>query len=98
VVEAPRSPGFHARGIRQTAVSLEKPVAEQLGRFVVNIDVAQPTAEELSDENLVKIVLLQCTDEEVNMLAWKCLGEGADIRPPTRAVLLMRLVNIWPTE
>jgi Domain of unknown function (DUF1823) len=36
------------------------------------------TAEEISDENLVKIVNLQCTDAECNNLAWKCLGYKYD--------------------
>lgn len=32
------------------------------------------TDEELSDENLVKIVLLEATDIQCNEMAWKCLG------------------------
>lgn len=35
----------------------------------------EPTAEELSNENLLQIVAQSCTDEEVNFLLWKCLGE-----------------------
>eukprot|EP01041_Mallomonas_annulata_P004711 gene4711-9341_t len=33
-----------------------------------------PTDAELSDENLVRIVLETCTDYEVDLLVWKCLG------------------------
>ena len=29
---------------------------------------------EISDENLVKIVFLEATDQQCNDLAWKCLG------------------------
>lgn len=36
------------------------------------------TAEEINDENLIKIVNLQCTDMECNNLAWKCLGYRYD--------------------
>lgn len=35
----------------------------------------EPTAEELANENLIKIVAQRCTDEQVNTLLWKCLGE-----------------------
>jgi len=42
--------------------------------FVV-ADLSQPpVAEELTNENLVKIVREQCTDDQVNALVWKCLG------------------------
>lgn len=34
----------------------------------------EPTKEELSNENLYKILMIQCTDLEVNTLVWKCLG------------------------
>lgn len=34
----------------------------------------RPTREELSNENLVRLVREECTDEEVNSLVWKCLG------------------------
>jgi hypothetical protein len=33
-----------------------------------------PTKSELSNENILKIVTIQCTDLEVNTLVWKCLG------------------------
>lgn len=36
----------------------------------------EPTPEELSNENLLQIVAQACADEEVNWLAWKCLGKG----------------------
>lgn len=53
---------------------VEGPLSERKDRFIVDITVAEPTAAELAEENVVKIVKQQCTDEEVNMLAWKCLG------------------------
>lgn len=37
-----------------------------------------PTKEELSNENLYKILMIQCTDLEVNTLVWKCLGYRFD--------------------
>ena len=37
-----------------------------------------PTEEELSNENILKIVLIECTDLEVNTLVWKCLGYRFD--------------------
>jgi hypothetical protein len=54
----------------------ERPVKEQGERFIVDISVPQPTAEELAETNLVKIVRQECSDEEVNFLAWKCLGKA----------------------
>lgn len=33
-----------------------------------------PTKEELSNENLYKILMIECSDLEVNTLVWKCLG------------------------
>jgi hypothetical protein len=37
-----------------------------------------PTAEELSNENILKIVRIECSDLEVNTLVWKCLGYRFD--------------------
>mmetsp|Transcript_4570 Transcript_4570/g.12799 ORF Transcript_4570/g.12799 Transcript_4570/m.12799 type:complete len:277 (+) Transcript_4570:342-1172(+) len=37
-----------------------------------------PQKEELSNENLLKILLIKCTDLEVNTLVWKCLGYRFD--------------------
>ena len=34
----------------------------------------EPCEEELTNENLVRIVREECSDEEVNALVWKCLG------------------------
>lgn len=59
---------------RDEGFMLEGPLAEKKDRFVVDITAAEPTAAELAEGNLVKIVKQKCTDEEVNMLAWKCLG------------------------
>lgn len=41
---------------------------------LVDLTNDEVTSQELSDENLVKIVNLIATDEECNRLAWKCLG------------------------
>lgn len=41
--------------------------------FVVS-RTGPPIKEELSNENLYKILMLQCSDLEVNTLVWKCLG------------------------
>lgn len=45
------------------------------GDFVVSRE-GEPTAAELANENLIKIVAEKSTDEELNWLLWKCLGEG----------------------
>lgn len=37
-----------------------------------------PTIEELSNEQMLRIVQLECTDLEVNTLVWKCLGYRFD--------------------
>mmetsp|Transcript_35719 Transcript_35719/g.47126 ORF Transcript_35719/g.47126 Transcript_35719/m.47126 type:complete len:238 (+) Transcript_35719:145-858(+) len=42
--------------------------------FFLDRSSPEPTAEELTNENLVKIVLQESTDEETNFLVWKCLG------------------------
>ena len=36
--------------------------------------VGGPTKEELMNENILKIVTIECSDLEVNTLCWKCLG------------------------
>ena len=51
------------------------PVGE--GDFVVS-RTGGPTPEELTNENIRKIVELQCSDLEVNTLIWKCLGYRFD--------------------
>jgi len=39
------------------------------------VDVSSPlSSEELSDDNLVRIVNLEATDNQCNQLCWKCLG------------------------
>lgn len=38
----------------------------------------EPTAEELSNENILRIVQIECNDLEVNTLVWKCLGYRFD--------------------
>jgi hypothetical protein len=37
-----------------------------------------PTKEELANENIVRIVKIECDDLEVNTLVWKCLGYRFD--------------------
>ncbi|KAL7575086.1 hypothetical protein ACA910_000454 [Epithemia clementina (nom. ined.)] len=51
------------------------PVGE--GEFVVS-RTGGPTEEELDNENILKIVQIQCSDLEVNTLVWKCLGYRFD--------------------
>ena len=38
----------------------------------------EPTLQELSNENLLRILMIQCSDLEVNTLVWKCLGYRYD--------------------
>lgn len=47
------------------------------GDFVISRS-GGPTAEELSNEQMLKIVKIECTDLEVNTLVWKCLGYRFD--------------------
>ena len=47
------------------------PVGE--GDFIIS-RTGPPTAEEMSNEQMLKIVKIECTDLEVNTLVWKCLG------------------------
>jgi len=51
--------------------SVRGPVGE--GDFVISREGA-PVKEELSNENLLKILMIDCSDLEVNTLVWKCLG------------------------
>lgn len=51
--------------------SVRGPVGE--GKFIISRS-GPPTAEELSNEQMLQIVKLDCTDLEVNTLVWKCLG------------------------
>jgi ammonia channel protein AmtB len=39
-----------------------------------------PTEAELSNENILKIVTIECSDLEVNTLVWKCLGYRFDVQ------------------
>eukprot|EP00633_Aureoumbra_lagunensis_P008011 CAMPEP_0197318538 /NCGR_PEP_ID=MMETSP0891-20130614/51489_1 /TAXON_ID=44058 ORGANISM="Aureoumbra lagunensis, Strain CCMP1510" /NCGR_SAMPLE_ID=MMETSP0891 /ASSEMBLY_ACC=CAM_ASM_000534 /LENGTH=225 /DNA_ID=CAMNT_0042809051 /DNA_START=24 /DNA_END=701 /DNA_ORIENTATION=- len=41
---------------------------------LVNSKSIEPIADELTNENLVRIVREECTDDQVNELVWKCLG------------------------
>lgn len=47
------------------------------GSFVVS-RTGGPTKEELSNENLYKILMIECSDLEVNTVVWKCLGYRFD--------------------
>ena len=47
------------------------------GDFIVS-RTGGPTEAELANENIRKIVEIQCTDLEVNTLIWKCLGYRFD--------------------
>jgi len=47
------------------------------GSFVVS-RTGGPTMEELSNENLYKILMIECSDLEVNTVVWKCLGYRFD--------------------
>lgn len=51
--------------------SVRGPVGE--GKFIIS-RTGPPTAEEMSNEQMLKIVKIECTDLEVNTLVWKCLG------------------------
>ena len=49
------------------------------GRLPLVVQLDGPVlAEEIENQNLIRIVNLQCTDAECNKLAWKCLGYGYD--------------------
>lgn len=43
------------------------------GKFIIS-RTGPPTVEEMSNEQMLKIVKIECTDLEVNTLVWKCLG------------------------
>jgi len=47
------------------------------GDFVV-FRAGSPTADELSNENLLRILKIECSDLEVNTLVWKCMGYRFD--------------------
>ena len=47
------------------------------GSFVIS-RLGAPTKQELSNENLLRILFLECNDLEVNTLVWKCLGYRFD--------------------
>lgn len=61
-------------------VTFEGPIdTENTERFICDISIPEPVAAELEETNLVKIVKLACKDEEVNWLAWKCLGALGEV-------------------
>ncbi|KAL3806867.1 hypothetical protein ACHAXA_005265 [Cyclostephanos tholiformis] len=52
------------------------------GGFVLSRD-GPPTVEELSNEQMLRIVRSTCSDLEVNTLVWKCLGYRFDSETET---------------
>lgn len=52
--------------------SMEKG-SERSTFFLVDV-TSDPTPEELSNQNLIRIVNLETSDEQTNELCWKCLG------------------------
>jgi hypothetical protein len=46
--------------------------------FLADITLASVSEAEISDENIVKIVNLETSDEQTNALVWKCLGYRLD--------------------
>ncbi|KAG5177051.1 hypothetical protein JKP88DRAFT_189458 [Tribonema minus] len=63
---APRSLALPPRFAEKLNVPLDQP-------FHV-VKEGPPTTEELTSENLIKIICERSSDEETNWLAWKCLG------------------------
>ena len=51
--------------------SVNGPVGQE--HFIVS-RTGPPTPEELSNEQMLKIVKIECNDLEVNTLVWKCMG------------------------
>jgi len=51
--------------------SINGPVGEE--KFILSRS-GPPTPEELSNEQMLKIVKIECNDLEVNTLVWKCMG------------------------
>lgn len=67
-IDAPLQPFLPAMDPKY---SVTGPVGE--GDFIIS-RTGPPTPEEMSNEQMLKIVKSQCTDLEVNTLVWKCLG------------------------
>ena len=51
--------------------SVKGPVGQE--KFILSRS-GGPTAEELKNEQMLKIVKIECSDLEVNTLVWKCMG------------------------
>mmetsp|Transcript_4464 Transcript_4464/g.13978 ORF Transcript_4464/g.13978 Transcript_4464/m.13978 type:complete len:246 (+) Transcript_4464:1-738(+) len=61
-------------GFQTPPSTTRRRVASRAAEFVVS-DLSQPpTDEALTNENLVKIVREECSDDQVNALVWQCLG------------------------
>ena len=48
------------------------------GPFILDIKDPEPQADELSNHNILRILLGYASDTEVNSLVWKCLGYRPD--------------------
>lgn len=55
--------------------SVRGPIGE--GDFVLTRE-GGPVKEELSNENLMRILMIECSDLDANTLVWKCLGYRFD--------------------
>ena len=56
-----------------TVAIIEARKATMMKPFVLSLEEVL-SADELADENIVRIVNFEATDDECNSLAWKCLG------------------------
>lgn len=78
---------FHRQSLWQAFSSIDSPnqqadcetcSPDQSGKldspdFIID-PTTDPTLEELSNQNLIRIVNLETSDQQCNSLAWKCLG------------------------
>jgi len=51
---------------------------EEVSQFLINNPSSPPTAEELTNDNILRIIMLHSTDQETNELVWRCLGYRYD--------------------
>jgi len=66
--------GQYSAALQSLKLSSSESVPEADSGFLVDIYNSAVTSEELTNENLIKIVNLENTDLECNQLCWKCLG------------------------
>ncbi|KAJ8598308.1 hypothetical protein CTAYLR_007550 [Chrysophaeum taylorii] len=76
IIIIPRNDAFRVLLFRPGPRVVAARATEKEGEWppLVSSTSSEPTAAELANENLVRIVREQCSDEEVNVLVWKCLG------------------------